>query len=91
MKGARAQLLCTAQLAGEQLQRNQPIGGLSEELCTKKLRCLRRTYFFITHLVSPGIKASEAGIDHIGKDLLKESPAHQASCNREYKTGPQDL
>lgn len=35
MRGATAQLLYTAQLAGEQLQRNQPVGGLSEELYTK--------------------------------------------------------
>lgn len=35
MKGATAQLLHTAQLAGEQLQRNQPIGDLSKELYTK--------------------------------------------------------
>lgn len=60
MKRARAQLLCTAQLAGEELQRDQPIRGLSE-LCTK-LRCSKRTYIFTTYLVSLSIKASEAGI-----------------------------
>lgn len=89
MKRARAQLLRTAQLAEEQLQRDQPIWGLSE-LCTK-LRCLKRTYAFITHLVSLSIKASEAGITATSAKIsswraLQVRQAATGSTKQEHKT-----
>lgn len=88
MKRVRAQLLWTAQLAGEQLQRDQPIWGLSE-LCTK-LRCLKRTCIFITHLVSLSIKASEAGITATPAKIslwrALQAQAATGSTKQEHKT-----
>lgn len=54
-----------------------------------KTQMFKKNLHFHYSLGILNIKASEAGITAC-KDLPMESPASQASCNREYKTGTQD-